>query len=257
MTIYAGATILGGDTVIGARLGHRRQRLARRLGAARQPRHRRPARPPVSDAASALAPPPKPLGVRALNAAGGALRALGLPLVRLDEASLLAEASRDARASTTSATTRFREPLAPAARLVRARGARSRSLGRVIARTRPGAAAREPPPHGRCTRAPPRDRRGADPAPLFIVGLPRTGTTILHELLAQDPREPRADDVGGEASVAAARGARPTRPTRASPRSTSTSPASTASCPTSRRCIRWARACRRSASRSRRTTSRR
>ena len=64
----------------------------------------------MSDAAPALAPPSKPLAIRALNAAGGALRALGLPLVRLDEASLLAEASRKTGLDDFG-DARFREPL--------------------------------------------------------------------------------------------------------------------------------------------------
>lgn len=34
----------------------------------------------------------------------------------------------------------------------------------------------------------PEIRQGAVPRPLFITGMPRTGTTLLHGLLAQDPR---------------------------------------------------------------------
>ena len=37
-------------------------------------------------------------------------------------------------------------------------------------------------------------------APVFIIGLPRTGTTHLHGLDQRGPREPRAADVGSHVS---------------------------------------------------------
>ena len=40
--------------------------------------------------------------------------------------------------------------------------------------------------------------------PIFIIGLGRTGSTILHDILAQGSGQPRAADLGGDLSVAAA-----------------------------------------------------
>lgn len=131
------------------------------------------------------APPPKPFALRAFNRAGGALRRLGVPLIPLDEGDLLARAARRTRLSDFGDET-FRAPL----RLLLdslEREARLTPLGRLIARTDivrllanrlhiVDTLAREPA----ITDAPIH-------RPIFIIGLPRTGTTILHELLAQDP----------------------------------------------------------------------
>jgi sulfotransferase family protein len=139
----------------------------------------------LSDAAQALTPPPKPLAIRALNAAGGALRALGLPLVRLDEASLLAEASRKTGLDDFG-DARFREPL----RLLLdsfEREAALTTLGRVIARRDVLRLLENRLRMESVHRAHPEITAAPVPAPLFVVGLPRTGTSILHELLAQDP----------------------------------------------------------------------
>jgi hypothetical protein len=128
----------------------------------------------------------RPLGLRLLNGAGAALRALGLPLVRLDEASLLAAASRAAGGLDDFGDPGFREPLR---RLLESfeRDARLTLLGRFIVRSdllrtleqrlRVEAAWRRHPEIG----------EGRVERPLFVLGLPRTGTSILHELMAQDP----------------------------------------------------------------------
>jgi hypothetical protein len=129
--------------------------------------------------------PRRPLAIRLLNGTGRALRAGGLPLVRLDDAALLARATR-ATGLDDFGDDAFRAPLR---RLLDAfeREAGLTLLGRIIARadvvrllenrlrmldTR----RRHPEIDARDVRR-----------PIFIVGLPRTGTTILHELLAQDP----------------------------------------------------------------------
>ena len=128
---------------------------------------------------------PLPLPVRAFNAAGGALRAAGVPIVRLDAATLCARARR-ATGLEDFGDPWFREPLAVLLDALE-REAALHTLGRVIARadlTRllenrlrmTDVIARHP----EITAAP-------IARPLFIVGLPRTGTSILHELLAQDP----------------------------------------------------------------------
>jgi len=127
----------------------------------------------------------RPLGLRLLNGVGGALRAAGLPLVRLDEASLLAEASRRARLDDFG-DDGFRDPLR---RLLASYESEARLtlLGRLIAR-RDAVRLLENRLHlvDTCRRHP---EIAAEPvrAPIVVVGLPRTGTTVLHALLAQDP----------------------------------------------------------------------
>ena len=126
-----------------------------------------------------------PLGVRLLNGAGAVLRTAGLPLVRLDAPALMACAARTTGLSDFGDDA-FREPLA---RLTGAleREAQLTLLGRFIAR---GDLVRLLENRLRMV-----DTRRHHPEidgeeirrPLFVVGLPRTGTTILHELLAQDP----------------------------------------------------------------------
>lgn len=113
------------------------------------------------------------------------MRSAGIPLIRLDENDLLARAARSTGLSDFGDET-FRTPL----RLLLdafEREAQLSALGRVIARTDlvrllenrlriVDTIKRNPA----ITDAPIR-------SPLFVIGLPRTGTTILHELLAQDP----------------------------------------------------------------------
>ncbi len=128
---------------------------------------------------------PRPLALRLLNGVGGALRRAGLPVVRLDETSLCAAATRRTGLEDFGDGS-FREPLR---RLVDGfeREAALTTLGRVIAR---GDLLRllENRLHmvDERTRHPEIDE-GPIRRPIFVVGLPRTGTTILHQLLAQDP----------------------------------------------------------------------
>jgi hypothetical protein len=129
--------------------------------------------------------PGRPLGVRALNGAGAALRGLGLPLVRLDPDGLLARARRRARLDDFG-DPRFREGLQ---RLVRAleEEARLSLLGRLVARDEVVRLLANRLQVTDVLRRNPEIRRAPVERPLFILGLPRTGTSILHELLAQDP----------------------------------------------------------------------
>ena len=127
----------------------------------------------------------RPLGLRLLNGAGRAARATGFPVLRLDAEALMARAERRTGLHDFGADS-FREPLG---RLVHSleHEAELTLLGRLIARTdlvrflenrlRMTAEHRRHPE----IAAAPIER------PLFILGLPRTGTSILHELLAQDP----------------------------------------------------------------------
>jgi len=126
-----------------------------------------------------------PIGVRLFNRVGGALRAAGVPLVRLDEATLLGRARR-ATGLEDFGDDWFRAPLR---RLLDSfeSEARLTALGRVIARAD---LTRLLENRLRMTDVRARHPEiGAAPIrrPLFVVGLPRTGTSILHELLAQDP----------------------------------------------------------------------
>ena len=127
----------------------------------------------------------RPLGVRALNGAGAALRGLGLPLVRLDADTLLARARRRTRLDDFG-DQRFRLALDQLVSALEDE-ARLTLLGRLVARDE---IVRLLANRLRVTdvlRRNPEIRQAPVDRPLFILGLPRTGTSILHELLAQDP----------------------------------------------------------------------
>jgi hypothetical protein len=130
--------------------------------------------------------PARPLGLRLLNGVGSALRAAGLPLVRLDEASLLAEASRRTGLDDFGDDA-FRDPLR---RLLASYESEASLtvLGRLIARRDAVRLLQNRLRLVDTWRRHPEIAAGGVHAPIVIVGLPRTGTTILHALLAQDPR---------------------------------------------------------------------
>jgi hypothetical protein len=127
----------------------------------------------------------KPFAVRALNHVGGALRAVGLPLVRLDAATLMAQAER-ATGLGDYGDDRFREPLACLIAALESE-ARMTFLGRMIAQRDLVRLLENRLQMQRVFAEHPEITRGEIRRPLFILGLPRTGTTILHELMAQDP----------------------------------------------------------------------
>lgn len=129
--------------------------------------------------------PRQPLGLRLFNGAGRALGATGLPLVRLDEGALLARATRTTGLDDFGGDA-FREALR---RLLDAfeREAGLTLLGRVIARNDVVRLLENRLRMVETRRRHPEIEAGAIRRPIFIVGLPRTGTTILHELLAEDP----------------------------------------------------------------------
>ena len=129
--------------------------------------------------------PPKPFALRAFNGAGAALAAFGLRVPRLDPERLVATAMRRTGLSELGDSS-FRGALA---RLVEAfeREAALTTLGRVLAqrdllRLLEGRLRMED-----ALRAHPEIETAPLRAPIFVLGLPRTGTTILHELLALDP----------------------------------------------------------------------
>jgi hypothetical protein len=128
--------------------------------------------------------PPKPFALRAFNGAGAALAAVGLRVPSLAPDGLIAAASRKTGLSD------FGDPSFRVAldRLVDAfeREAALTTLGRALARRDllrllEGRLRMED-----TLRANPEIEAAPIHAPIFVLGLPRTGTTILHELLALD-----------------------------------------------------------------------
>ena len=137
-----------------------------------------------------LAPAPAfPLPVRLMNSVGAGLRSVGVPLIRLDESSLLAEARRatglddfgdDAsRGLWRDGLRRLIDSLETEAHLT--------VLGRVMARRDALRLLENRLRLVDAWKRHPEILRAGVPRPIFVLGLPRTGTSILHELLAQDP----------------------------------------------------------------------
>lgn len=129
--------------------------------------------------------PHRPLAVRAMNQLGRLARSLGVQLVSLDETRLLHKATAQA-GSDDLGDGAFHEGLQRFLRSVEAE-AELTLLGRMLAQ---GYVTGNLANRLRLV-----DWRKRHPEieaerivePLFIVGMPRTGTTILHALLEQDP----------------------------------------------------------------------
>jgi hypothetical protein len=123
--------------------------------------------------------------VRATNAVGSALSRAGVRTIGLEERPIL-DAARRATQLEDFGDETFREPLRVLLRAIDDE-ARLTLLGRIVARQDiVGLLA------NRLRLQDDRKRNSAIGAeeirrPLFIVGLPRTGSTLLHHLLAQDP----------------------------------------------------------------------
>ena len=130
--------------------------------------------------------PARPLALRMLNGAGSALRAVGVPLLALDEPGLYSRAARQTGLDDFGDDA-FREPF----RLLLTgleRDAALTTLGRIIARTDLTRLLENRLRMVDARKRHPEIAAGRIDRPVFIVGLPRTGTTILHQLMAQDPR---------------------------------------------------------------------
>ncbi|MBM4385721.1 MAG: sulfotransferase [Deltaproteobacteria bacterium] len=133
----------------------------------------------------ALPPPFRPLPIRALNLAGRALAAFGVRRPSLDETPLLAAAERATGLADFGGDS-FRPGLRELLRCFESE-ARLSTLGRGMARAHVIGAL--------STRLRLVDWRKRNPEvaaqkiarPLLVLGMPRTGTTLLHGLLAQDP----------------------------------------------------------------------
>jgi hypothetical protein len=127
----------------------------------------------------------RPAWLRALNAGGRALEALGLRSARLEVDELTGAALRRTGLSDFFGD-EFRAPLA---RLVESLNAEARltPVGRALARQDILVALSNRLQMADWFRRHPEIGEQPLVRPLFITGLPRSGTSILHELLAQDP----------------------------------------------------------------------
>jgi hypothetical protein len=130
-------------------------------------------------------PPHRPLPVRLINGVGRLASYVAGRLPRLDEASLL-EAARRRTGLTDFGPERFREGLRVLLRSLEGEAALN-VMGRIMARAQVV--------HALSVRLKLVDFRRRHPElaeirvarPLFVLGLPRTGTTILYSIIAQDP----------------------------------------------------------------------
>jgi len=130
-------------------------------------------------------PPHRPLPLRLLNGVGRLAFHVTGKLPRLDEASLLEAARRRTRLSDFGPE-RFRDGLRVLLRSLEEEGALN-AMGRIVARAQVV--------HALAVRLRLVDHRRRHPElaeiriprPLFVLGLPRTGTTILYGIIAQDP----------------------------------------------------------------------
>jgi hypothetical protein len=131
--------------------------------------------------------PRLPFAIRTLNRTGAALNAVGLELPRLREADLLEEASKQTGLSDFGDDL-FREGLGRLLTALEEDPADLSTLGRLMAKD-----SIVQDLMGRLEMVdyrknnPEIDQEDIKP-PVFIFGLPRTGTTVLYNLLAQDPR---------------------------------------------------------------------
>jgi hypothetical protein len=130
------------------------------------------------------APSNRPRFVRVLNAGGRTLRRTGLPLVELDAARLIADARRRTGLSDFGDAA-FREPLERVVRSLDGE-ARLNLVGRIAARQDLLRLLSNRLRMIDDAKRNPEIARGEIRRPIFVTGLPRTGTTLLHGLLAQD-----------------------------------------------------------------------
>ncbi len=125
------------------------------------------------------------VGIRAANAVGSMLSRMGLPLVSLDERDLL-DAARRATGLEDFGDDDFREPMQRLLSCLETE-AELTLLGRVAARRDLTGLLVNRLRLEEDRKRYPEIASQRIAAPIFIVGLPRTGSTLLHHLLAQDP----------------------------------------------------------------------
>ncbi|MBW2418253.1 MAG: sulfotransferase [Deltaproteobacteria bacterium] len=129
--------------------------------------------------------PHRPLPIRAINAAGGAAARLGLRLPSLAEDALL-EAARKQTGLRDFGQGGFRAGLHQLLASLE-RDAQLTTIGRSMARGQIGSALANRLQLVEHRKQHPEVGEQRIERPLFVLGLPRTGTTILYGLLAQDP----------------------------------------------------------------------
>lgn len=127
----------------------------------------------------------RPLAIRALNLVGRLSHTCGLSPIRLDEDSLL-ERAVQATSLSDFGDDDFRRPFRLYLDSLE-NEARLTLLGRVIARADTTRLLENRLHLADAYERHPDIAAGEIRRPIFILGLPRTGTSILHELLAQDP----------------------------------------------------------------------
>src|SRR5262245_25465626 len=130
--------------------------------------------------------PRLPWPMRMANRVGGALRAVGVPLGTLDAGALL-DAARRRTGLDDFGDGAFRDGLEHLSRAWDGE-ARLTPVGRAMARRQALDLLESRLRMQDEWRRHPEMSAGAVRAPIFVLGLPRTGTSILHELLAQDPQ---------------------------------------------------------------------
>ncbi len=139
--------------------------------------------------------PTLPTAVKAINWVGRRLRRLGIPLVRLDESTLLKSASKKTGFSD------FGDNSAIQALRVLLKSLEEETdlslIGRVMTRDMILELLANRLEIIEAHKLHPEIAKGEIQRPIFIIGMPRTGTSILHELIAQDPylRTPLAWEV--------------------------------------------------------------
>ncbi len=128
----------------------------------------------------------RPLAVQLLNRAGGLLEKAGLLKLRAEESALM-DAARKQTGLSDFGDDAFREPLR---RLLASleNEARLNLMGKLAARQEIQQLLVNRLHLQRDRKAYPAIAEQKIVSPLFIIGLPRTGTTLLHSLLAQDPQ---------------------------------------------------------------------
>jgi hypothetical protein len=130
--------------------------------------------------------PHRPLSIRLINGVGATLRKLGLPLLELDEAGLLRAARRSTRLEDFGGE-EFRTGLSRLLESIDSE-AHLNVIGRIMTRAMLLNCLTNRLQLHDHRRRHPRVEEQEIRRPLFIVGLPRTGTTILFNLLAEDPQ---------------------------------------------------------------------
>jgi hypothetical protein len=130
--------------------------------------------------------PQLPLPVRALNGVFAALGPIGTKIIKLDAAALMKKASRDT-ALTDFGSDYFRAPLDRLCDSLET-DARLTALGRIMARQQISRLLRHRLQFVDIFKRHPEIADQEVAAPIFILGMPRTGTTSLHELMALDPQ---------------------------------------------------------------------